>query len=528
MTIAQLISELSRPSAYPFAVDQVEVRQTHISAVFLAGDRAFKIKKPVALGFLDFSSLEQRRHFCDEEVRLNRRLAPDVYLAVLPVTRDKNGCRFGGTGEIVEWAVEMLRLPDEASLERRLISGQARGDFWKSLAERVAQFHRDAQSGPEIAALGRFEVVAANVRENFTQTINQVGVTVSRSVYQRLLTGTEHHLDLLRPLIDARAQHNVPRDTHGDLHLDHVYVFPEERLPRDIVIIDCIEFNERFRYADPVSDMAFLVMDLKDHGRHALADQFARAYFQAAGDDEGRALLPFYVAYRSLVRAKVEGMKLFESEIPEEAKQAARQRSRGHWLLALGELVRPDERPMMLLIGGLPGTGKSTLARQLADRQGFSVIRSDVVRKELAGLSPDDRATEQFGMGIYSPQATEQTYAECLKRAETLLWNGHRVVVDANFPSEQLRRRFLDAAVQWGVPGWFVRCTAPSELVRKRLESRKGDASDANWTIYEQAVRQWEPLGAETRLSALEISTDGDLETVIADLWRRLEAATMG
>lgn len=527
MTIAQLISDLSRPKAYPFAVDQVEVRQTHISAVFLAGDRAFKIKKPVALGFLDFSSLERRRHFCEEEVRLNRRLAPEVYRAVLPVTRDKNGCRFGGTGEIVEWAVEMLRLPDEASLERRLISGQAHGDFWRNLAERVAEFHQDARSGPEIAASGRFEAVAGNVRENFAQTVNQIGLTVSHAVYQRLRAGTEHHLDWLRPLIDARAEHNVPRDTHGDLHLDHVYVFPQLQPPRDIVIIDCIEFNERFRYADPVADMAFLVMDLKDHGRHVLAEQFANAYFQFADDDEGRALLPFYVAYRSLVRAKVEGMKLFESEISEEAKQTARQRSRGHWLLALGQLAKRDERPMMLLIGGLPGTGKSTLARQLADRQGFSVIRSDVVRKELAGLSPNDRATEMFGTGIYSPQATERTYAECLKRAEALLWNGHRVVVDANFPTEQLRHRFLDTAVQWGVPGWFVHCTAPSESVRKRLENRQGDASDADWTIYEQAARQWEPLGAETRSSAFEAVTDGDPETVFADLWRRLEAATI-
>ena len=173
----------------------------------------------------------------------------------------------------------------------------------------------------------------------------------------------------------------MPRDTHGDLHLDHVYLFPDRAPPADLVIIDCIEFNERFRFADPVADMAFLVMDLAFHGRRDLARAFADAYFRASGDEEGRALLPFYTAYRAAVRGKVEGMELAEREVPEAERAAALVRARAHWLLALGELEEPGRRPCLVLVGGLPGTGKSTLARGLAEQAGFTVIRSDLVRR---------------------------------------------------------------------------------------------------------------------------------------------------
>src|SRR5438034_1293400 len=184
----------------------------------------------------------------------------------------------------------------------------------------------------------------------------------------------------------------MPRDTHGDLHLDHVYLFPEKKPPADLVIIDGIEFNERFRYSDPVADMAFLVMDLRFHGYHDLAQAFADAYFQAAGDEQGRTLLPFYTAYRAAVRGKVEGFELLEKEIPAAERAAALERARAHWLLALGELEQPAQKPCLVLVGGLPGTGKSTLAQGLAQRAGFQVIRSDVVRKQLAGLAPTDPA----------------------------------------------------------------------------------------------------------------------------------------
>jgi len=344
MELAPLIEALSDAAAYPHGVEKVEVRHTHISIVFLAGPYAYKVKKPVNLGFLDFSDLDKRRHFCEEEVRLNRRLAPRVYLGAAPITRTATGVKVEGGGEVVEWAVKMERLPEAAALEKRLQRGEVGVELVEALARKVATFHARAAGGAHVSAFGRFAVVAGNARENLDQVAPQVGTTLSQAVFERLRALTEETLARLRPLIESRAARGTPRDTHGDMHLDHVYLFPERRPPDDLVIIDCIEFNERFRFADPVADMAFLVMDLVFHGRRDLARAFAEEYFRASGDEEGRALLPFYTAYRAAIRAKVLGFELLEKEIPEAERVAAAAKARAHWLLALGELEAPTGR----------------------------------------------------------------------------------------------------------------------------------------------------------------------------------------
>lgn len=504
--LASLIAALSQPAAYSFAVDAVDVRQTHISVVFIADNVVYKIKKPVRLPFLDFSTLELRRHYCDEEVRLNRRLAADVYLGVSPVTQNGSRVAFEGAGETIDWAVKMRRLPEDATLEQRLLRGEIDADHLQALARRVAEFHAQAAASKHIATFGEFETVARNVRENIDAAKHGVGETIHQSVCDQLAQLTERSLGDLRSLIESRAARGMPRDTHGDLHLDHVYLFPDQSPPADLVIIDCIEFNERFRFADPVQDMAFLVMDLKFHGRRDLAEAFADAYFNATGDDEGRRLLPLYVSYRAAIRAKVEGLELAEPEIPEAERAAALQRARGHWLLALGELEEPLRRPCLVMVGGLPGTGKSTLARGIADRAGFQVIRTDVVRKELAGLESTAAAHSDYRGGIYTAEWTARTYAECLRRAEQLLFEGQRVIVDATFSEEEQRRQFLDAAVAWGVPSLFFLCEADPSVVKTRITARRGDASDADWAVYEQAAKSFEPLNPRTHRDVRRIN----------------------
>jgi predicted kinase len=266
-----------------------------------------------------------------------------------------------------------------------------------------------------------------------------------------------------------------------------------------LVIIDCIEFNERFRFADPVADMAFLVMDFAFHGRRDLARAFTEAYFRASGDEEGRALVPFYTAYRAAVRGKVEGIALGEKEIPEQKRAVALEKARAHWLLALGELEMPDKRPALVLVGGLPGAGKSTLSRALAERAHFQIIRSDVVRKELAGHSGQGGKPFAFEEGIYTPDWTERTYAACLRNVEELLFEGKRVLVDASFRDDRWRRTFLETAIRWGVPAVFLHCRAGVAETRARLQQRRGDASDADWEVYVQAAARWQDPGSRAR-----------------------------
>jgi hypothetical protein len=327
MELAALIDGLS-------AAGSPRVIQTHISVVFLFRDVVYKLKKPVNLGFLDFGTLDRRRHFCEEEVRLNRRLAPAVYLGVVPVTAGATGLRFEGDGDAVEWAVKMARLPEGASLLDRLARGAVTELLVVKLAERVAEFHARAESGQHIAESARFEAVAANARDNFTQSEAQVGVAIARDEFDRLRERTAAELTRLRPLIESRAARGVPRDTHGDLHLDHVYHFPDRGPPDDLIAIDCIEFADRFRHADPVADAAFLAMDFAFRDRPDLAEVFKSNYVRASGDAEGADLFPLYESYRAAVRAKVEGMELGEAEIPQAERDDAKRRAAAHWRLA--------------------------------------------------------------------------------------------------------------------------------------------------------------------------------------------------
>jgi len=504
MNLPALIKLLSQPAAFPFPVDAVVVHQTHISAVFLAGAFAYKVKKPVDFGFLDFSTLEKRRHFCEEEVRLNRRLAPEVYLGVVPVT----AAGVEAAGDVVDWAVKMQRLPEAATFADQLLKGTLDAAQVRMLAARLAAFHRTAERSVAIADKACFAAVAKNVRQIYTQSTGQVGLTVSQAVFDRLQALSEGQLATHRALIEQRAEQGIPCDCHGDLHLDHVYHFPERIPPGDLVIVDCIEFTERFRHIDPVADMAFPVMDFAFYNRRDLGAAFADSYFAAADDAGGRPLLPLYTAYRATVRGSVRGMKLAEKEVSAAERAVDLQEARAHWLVGLGALEEPPRRPTLLLIAGLPGTGKSSLARAVADRAGFQVIRSDEVRKVLT--TADER---------YSPAATARTYAECQRRAEELLFAGQRVLVDANFRVEAQRQAFLDAGRRWGVPALLCVCQADATVIQQRLAARRGDVSDADWQVYQQVAQEWEPPQA-----AHVIDTSGALDAGVAQVMRVLEA----
>lgn len=525
MDLQTLLDDLRDPRAYDHPATGIDVVHTHASAVVLCGEHVYKLKKPVDLGFLDYSTLAKRRAMCEAEVAFNRPLAPGVYLGVVPIVLRDGHARVGGAGEgeAVEYAVHMKRLAESATLAARVLSGELDRALVERIGRTIAHFHRDARRGPEVSRFATSDAVRSHCRDNFTALGAHAGLVAARSELLRLQLETDAELDAQSDLVDRRAHAHVPRETHGDLRLEHVYVLDGDT----IAIVDCIEFSERFRCADPVSDVAFLAMDLRAHGAWTSATHLMRAYFDESGDDEGRALEPLYVAYRSTVRAKVRAMQAVAAGIPESQRAHALQLARAHVQLAVGELAPHGERPCLVLVAGLPGTGKSVLSRGLAREAGFAWLRADAIRKELAGLDPLASASADVRSGLYTPEWNDRTYGECLARAKELLFLGSRVLVDASFKEERRREAFVDAAREWGVPVRLLVCTSQGTLVKQRLAARTKDPSDADWTIYEHVQRTWEPFGARTGAVYDEVDTSGTPAESLAHALSALRAAEL-
>ncbi len=487
--LERLVERLSDPAFYTEATRSVEVVQTHISYIFLTDAHAYKIKKPVDFGFLDYTTLAKRRDLCEREVALNSRLSPDTYLGVVPLRQKDGRLALGGDGEIVEYAVKMRRLPHDRMLRQVLARGEGDQALFRSIARVVATFHASAALSPAAGALKGLEGVKRNCDENFAQTEKYVGTLIPVATFDYIRTSTDLFFKRRPALFARRVVAGRIVDGHGDLHLDSICAMPEIR------IFDCIEFNERFRIQDVAEEVAFLAMDLEFNGYGPFAKVFVDAYVEASGDAELLQLLAFYKTYRAYVRAKVNSFAVDDPHIPEDARRTAAATASRYYELAARYAAQFN--PQYLLVTcGLTGSGKSTLARTVAELHALEVVRSDVVRKELLGIAPQERRHVPFDHGEYAPSVTERTYNAMLERAAPLLRAGHSVILDGCFIRRSQRRNARKLARRLGVPFLLLECRTSEEVIRERLARRQqkgGTVSDGRWEIYNGQLAEFEP-----------------------------------
>lgn len=497
---ADLASDLVRPEAYPTPrPNRVELRETHVSWVFLTAGEVFKVKKPVRFSFLDFTTLDARRRACEAEVLLNSRLAAGTYLGLVPVRLDEHGRHhFGPAGPVVDWAVHMMRLPDELRGDERLAAGTLTAKHVDAVAAMLADFHARARHDASTSVWGTTKAIERNVRENFDE-VDSAGEGLLAPAEAREVERWQR--DFLRDrarVFEQRRGVGRIREGHGDLRLEHLYLGDAGEL----TIIDCIEFDERFRCADVAADVAFLSMDLAAHGHVELAERLLARYARAADDYELYAVIDFYESYRAYVRGKVSALtaRQTSSALADHARADARR----HFALALSAGRRSLLEPVVVAVGGVIASGKSTIADALGDELSAPVIDADRTRKHLVGMAHTARDSSAAFSGPYDLAMTDRVYAEVMLRASTVLESGRPVVLDASFRTAELRRAARDLAAEHGVPFLMVDCRARPEVCRERLARRERETtvSDGRLAIFDAFCARVEP---PTELSPSEL-----------------------
>jgi hypothetical protein len=516
------VQGLLSPEAYPHRPERVELVQTHISYVFLAGELVYKLKKPLDLGFLDFTTLEKRRHFCEQEVLLNSRLCDETYVGVVPVSLVEGRARVEAVGEAVDYAVKMRRLPDEGQMVRLLEADAVTSQHLALLARRLAGFHAASARSPEIDRYGGLETALANWRENFEQTEAYIGRTIHRDQFDDIRAFVRGVAQTDAALFAQRVDEGRARDCHGDLRADAVCFLDD-----GVCISDCIEFNERFRYSDVAADIAFLAMDLEHRGRQDLSDELMSRYLSATLDATLPLVLPFYKCYRAYVRGKVDGFQLGQAEIDEAQRARAIESARSYFLLAHSYATHAPPRALIITVG-VTGSGKSFLANALAARIGAAVYSSDAVRKRLLGIETTARRWEPFEQGIYRPEVTERTYATLLDEARASLERDKPVVLDASYLRRAQREAALRLAGATDTPFLALECEAGEALIWERLSERAGEervVSDGRWEIYQGQQERREPVDELPVGSHIVIETARPLREQVDEAVAHLRAA---
>ena len=497
---------LRHPEAYPHPVEQeIRVIETHISWIFLTGSYAYKLKKPVNLGFLDFSTLERRKRFCFEELRLNRRLCPDIYIDVLQVTALKEGLRIGAEGDAVDYVVRMAQFDRTFELDRLLRAGKLTCRELDEAASIIAAFHDSTPLSDPSSVFGTPEVLLRPMLENLDLTGQIARSAEEIADIGTIRTWTIAEAKRLSKLLLDRKAAGMVRECHGDMHTGNMVIWKGK-----IMLFDCIEFNPELSVIDVMSDTAFLFMDLQHSGRPGLAWHFLNACLSKSGDYNGLRVLRFYCTYRAMVRAKVTSIRLTQ-EGDEKRKKAVLEEHRSYLQLAL-DYTRP-QAPMLLVTHGVSGSGKSVLSSGLADFGGFVHIRSDVERKRLFGLESLERSTSK-GLDIYSPESTEKTYETMLDAATSALAGGYTAIVDATFLKKSHRAMFIRMAAEMNCRCRILSFQATPEVLRARVMARHEegrDASEADLGVLAAQMISDEPPEGNEKTLCIEIDTQGEV-----------------
>ena len=508
--LLKLIQSLEASTDFDHPVNQFEIVETHISYILLTGPYAYKFKKPVDLGFLNFSTLKKRKHYCEEELRLNRRHAAELYQDVIMITGDEQSPVINGEGPVMEYAVKIVQFDRSLELDKLIIEESLTPTLIDKLATVIATFHNEAEVADEKSDAGSMVDIWHPVTENFSQIKARLQNDPPYSERLELLEQwSEAEFEKLRHAFEVRKAQGFIRECHGDMHLGNIVLINNEP-----VIFDCIEFSEELRWIDVINDIAFLVMDLDEHDHPELSYRLLNAYLEHTGDYAGLNVLRFYLVYRAMVRAKVACIRLGQ-EHHDKQVQSDYQR-----YIDMAYTYTEQHQPVLFMTHGVSGSGKTTVSQSLLERWGAIRIRSDRERKKLHGLTADAKTGSPVGGGLYSSENTQRTYHKLSGLSIDLLNAGYSVIVDATFLQASYRRDFIELAYACNVSFVILHCRASEERLKKRIQQRhiKGDdASEANLNVLVHQLETLEPLSDEEKQFCITIDTDQelDIETVL-------------
>lgn len=508
-TLPPLIQQMLEPDFYPHPVQEpIELLQTHISFILLTGDYAYKIKKIVDFGFLDYSTLEKRRYFCEQELRMNQQQAPDLYLEVLPIIEIGDRFQFGEQEDSgIEYALKMRQFPEENLFINLFTQDQLTTKEMEELGKVVAQFHQNCPTNHDILKWGEIAQIRHSIDGNYQKTQKYIGCCQTQEQYEQTKQYTDSFFETYEAVFQSRIDHHWIRECHGDLHLKNICLYQNK-----ILLFDRIEFNEEFRFVDVMYDVAFVVMDLEGRGRADLGNRFLNTYIEQMGDWEGLQLLPFYLTRQAYVRAKVNSLILDDPAVSEEQKEIAKQEAIQYYKLAWQYTRRSSGGIVMM--SGLSGSGKSTTARKLSKRLNAIHIRSDAVRKHLAHVP----LYEPGGEEIYTLEMTEKTYQRLLELGLLLAKQGFWVILDAKYDQQEQRGKVIETCNSYQLPLQIIECTAPMDILQERLQHRQGDIADATADLLTSQRAKAQPFTDDEKNYLTTIDTTQNID----NQWKKL------